>query len=124
MGMPERPPKRKRTFREYFLEASQVQHLAWCYVIVSLADLLMTYLLLRTGPHFYESNVIAHWFFERWNILGMTLFKFAVVGAVIAVSEIIERHRPGVGRLILVIGCGAAGYALVIGFRLYVGLDH
>ncbi len=114
--------KSGKDLRAYFLEPSRVQGLAWCFIALSLADLLMTYALLRAGPRFYESNPVALWFFRHWNILGMTLFKFAVVGAVIGLSEVIERSRPGWGRLVLLIGCGAAAYAAVSGLRLY--LEH
>jgi len=91
---------------------------------LSFADLLTTYLLLRTGSQFYEANPVALWFFRRWNILGMTLFKFSLVGLVIALSEVIERSRPGWGRILLLAACGATGYVVVRGLRLYVGFEN
>jgi hypothetical protein len=80
----------------------------------------MTFTLLRTSPTFFESNPIAQWFFARWNIAGMVAFKFSIVGAVIAVSEFIERRRPGWGRFVLLIGCAGAAYALYKGVGLYM----
>jgi curved DNA-binding protein CbpA len=114
---------RRKALHGYLREASHVQPFAGWFVAISLADVLMTYVLLRAGPHFYESNPVAQWFFHRWNILGMTLFKFALVGGVVALSEVIERKRPGWGRLVLLAGCGVTGFALARGLRLYVGLD-
>lgn len=129
-GVPERR-KRPQTAavreREKFtftwlVEASHVQPLALCLVGLGLADLLMTYFLLRISPHFYEWNPVAQWFFQRWNILGMTLYKFALVGTVIALSEVIERGRPGWGRLVLLGGCGATTFVIARGLRLYLDM--
>jgi hypothetical protein len=103
------------------LEASQLQGLSLCLVALSAADLFVTFSLLRTSHVFYESNPVAQWFFARWNMAGMTLFKFAVVGFVIALGEIIERRRPGWGRFVLLVGCAAAAAVVWHGLRLYLG---
>jgi len=81
----------------------------------------MTFTLLRTSNAFFESNPVAQWFFARWNIAGMAVFKFSIIGAVIAVSEFIERRRPGLGRFVLLVGCFGAAYAVYKGFNLYMG---
>ncbi|HMP17502.1 MAG TPA: DUF5658 family protein, partial [Gemmatales bacterium] len=60
-------------------------------ILVSIGDLGMTYFLLSYDSQFYESNPIANWFFEHWNIAGMTFFKFAVVAFVIIIAEFVER---------------------------------
>jgi hypothetical protein len=123
---PTSPKRRKKPRKKKPVNirgASVVQSLAVGLVGLSFADLLTTYLLLRTGSQFYEANPVALWFFQRWNILGMTLFKFTLVGLVIALGEVIERSRPGWGRLLLLAACGATGYAVVRGLRLYVGFD-
>jgi hypothetical protein len=83
----------------------------------------MTASLLHAHPAFYESNPLAHWFFARWNLAGMVLFKFSLVAGVIALSELIERRRPGWGKLILWLGCLGALYAFAKGFRLYLGIE-
>lgn len=89
---------------------------------LSAADVFTTYLLLRSGSHFYESNPVAQWFFARWNMAGMVLFKFSVIAVVIAISDFVERRRPGWGRFVLLIGCVGAGYAVFKGLSLY--LNH
>ena len=85
---------------------------------LSIADLLMTYALLRQGLHFYESNPIARWWFVRWNMAGMTAFKFLVVGGVIVLCEIVERQRPGLGRAVLWLGSLVAGIVVIYSFGL------
>jgi hypothetical protein len=102
-------------------EESRVQGIACGLLALSAADLFMTCTLLRTSPAFFESNPVAHWFFARWNVTGMVLFKFSIIGVVIVISEFIERRRPGWGRFVLLIGCLGAAYAVYKGFDLYVG---
>ena len=87
-------------------------------VVLSLGDLIVTYILLWQGGRYYEANPIARLIFERWNIAGMTLFKFGVIGFVILLGEIIERRRPGVGKAIIGFGCVAATAVIVHGIRL------
>jgi hypothetical protein len=99
-------------------EDSQLQAESMLLVLLSAGDLLMTYTLLWRGSHFYESNPVAQWFFHRWNITGMTGFKFATVGLIVVLSEVIERHRPGWGRAILLLGSLGALVAIVHGLRL------
>lgn len=88
------------------------------FVVLSAADLLMTYRLLWRGP-FFEANPIARWFFVRWNIAGMTLFKFGLAIFIIVLAETIERHRPRVGRAILLLGSLAAAAVFIHGLRLH-----
>jgi hypothetical protein len=89
-------------------------------VVISALDLFMTYILLRSGFHFYESNPVAQWWFTRWNIAGMTVFKFLVVSVAIVASEVVERRRPGLGQGILRIGIVAAGAVVIYSLALLV----
>lgn len=90
-------------------------------VVLSACDLFITYLLLWRGGHFYEANPLARWFFDRWNIAGMTAFKFGLVAIIIVLCEIIERHKPRVGRAIVILGCAAALVVSIHGLRLLIG---
>ena len=100
-------------------DRSQVELLAGCLVALSLLDLLTTYVLLRNFADCYEANPVADYFFKNWNILGMSLFKFGLVGGVVAMSEIIERSRPRWGKLVLVFGCVAAASVVLQGVRIF-----
>jgi hypothetical protein len=81
----------------------------------------VTYVLLKRGPAFYESNPVAQWFFSRWNIAGMAIFKLSAMGLVIVIGEIVERHRPGWGRLLLLASCLATAAVIWYGLRLLLG---
>ncbi len=102
---------------------SQLERESLWLVLLSMADLLLTYALLRRGAHFYESNPVAQWFFARWNIAGMTMFKFGLVGSIIIMGEIIESRRPGWGRAILGLGCAAAGCVVVYSIKLLTAAE-
>ena len=107
--------------RESALGTSQLQELSLCLIALSIADIIMTFTLLRTGPAYYESNPVAGWFFARWNKTGMVVFKFAAIAGAIALGEIIERRRPGMGKLVLLVGCAAAAAVVWHSLRLYLG---
>ena len=83
----------------------------------------MTFTLLRTSHVYYESNPVAGWFFARWNMTGMVVFKFAAIATAIATGEIIEGRRPGMGKLVLVVGCMAAAAVVWHSLRLYMGVS-
>jgi DNA-directed RNA polymerase subunit RPC12/RpoP len=102
-------------------ESSLLERESLGLIALSAADLLVTYALLRQGPAFYESNPVAQWFFLRWNIAGMALFKFGTIGAVVVIGEIVERNRPGWGRGLLLVSCLATAAVVVYGLRLLIG---
>ena len=108
------------SLRPWIFETSQVQGIGTCLIVLSAADLLMTFVLLRKSELFFESNPIAQWFFQKWNMTGMVGFKFSMIAGVILLSEIIERKRPGWGRFVLLVGCIGAAYAVFTGGRLYM----
>lgn len=120
-----RPPRQRfwtNLIRASIAEPSRLQGLSVCLLALSAADLFMTFTLLKTSQTFYESNPVAQWFFQRWNMAGMVMFKFGVIGGVIALGEYIERKRPGRGRFVLMVGCVAAAVVVWHGLRLY--LNH
>ncbi len=126
MTIPEQSaPKPSRNPIHHLRIKSLLPWEALLLIIVSIGDLLMTYTLLWRGVHpnergvrFYESNPIADWFLSRWDIAGMTAFKFCLVAFIIVASETIERHRRGLGRAILIFGIAGAVFAIVVGYRL------
>jgi hypothetical protein len=100
------------------VESSRLQMESFLLVALSAADVLVTYRLLRRGPAYYESNPFAHWFFAKWNIAGMTLFKFAAMGFVVTIGEYVERRRPRWGRGLLLVSCLVTAAVVWHGLRL------
>ena len=104
------------------LDHSRLQLPSLMLICLSIADILVTFRLLRISQAYYESNPVAYWFFSRWDMRGMIAFKFSSIALAIVAGEIIERRRPGLGRLVLWVGSVAATAVVWHGFRLYMGL--
>lgn len=120
--LPRLPPENSfwpRWLRPFALENSRLQWWIVAFVLVSMADLIVTYFLLSLNANFYESNPIANWFFTHWNIAGMTFFKFAVVAFIIVISEIVERQRAGTGKFVLILGILVTGAVVYYSCTLY-----
>ncbi len=115
---------RPEWLRSLVLAPGRLQGLSCWLVILSAADLFMTHALMRASPRFYESNPLAQFFFSRWNITGMVVYKFGLIGGVIVLAEIIERHRPGWGKFVLAVGCVGAAYAIGHGIWLLHGFAN
>jgi hypothetical protein len=98
-----------------------VEQESMALVLLSTADLLVTYVLLRSGPAYYESNPIAHWFFATWNIAGMAVLKFSVVAFVVVIGEVVERHRPGLGKAMLALASLMTAGVVAYGLKLLLG---
>jgi hypothetical protein len=105
----------------FSLEATRFPKLCLTFILLSAADLLMTTILLRTGPHYYESNPVANWILQKWDVAGVTAFKFSVVALVIVIGEFVERRRRGMGRVVLIIGCIATAAVVAYSLKLYLG---
>jgi hypothetical protein len=104
------------------IEASRLQLPSLMLLGLSLGDIIVTFLLLTRGHGYYESNPIAEWFLANWNLKGMFLFKLVAIAGAITLGEIIERRKPGWGRLVLWVGCVATAMVVWHGVRLYQGL--
>jgi hypothetical protein len=111
----------RRLVRASIGEASLLESESFGLIALSAADILVTYVLLRRGPAFYESNPVAQWFFLRWNIAGMSVLKFSAMGLVVVIGEIVERHRPSWGRALLLVSCLATAAMVCYGLRLLFG---
>jgi hypothetical protein len=77
------------------------------FVLTSLLDLFMTFLLLYFSNRgmmrnvVVESNPIAQYFISGWGTLGLVWFKLAMVTIVVLVAQVIATKRPVVARFVL-----------------------
>jgi hypothetical protein len=81
------------------------------FLVVSVLDVVMTYSLLQDmhglGERvtFYESNPVARYFLERWDVAGVVFFKFAMVAIVEIISHVmVMLGRLNLGRRLLEFG--------------------
>jgi hypothetical protein len=96
------------------------------YILVSALDAFMTYVVLRyssegkTGAFLIESNPLARFFFDHWGVKGLVWFKFALVGFVAVVAQIIATKRERTARWLLNVGTLVVVAVVVYSFYLLV----
>ncbi len=89
------------------------------FVVASALDVFMTRYLITHGPSgnhlsFVEGNPIARYFLDSWGPDGLTWFKFALVGVVAVICQVIARSKIDVARRLLHFAT-----ALVMGVVIY-----
>jgi len=65
-------------------------------ILVSALDVVLTRVILFFGGT--EVNPIADFILAQWGRLGMSIFKFIIVGFVIIACEFIARRKPKTSR--------------------------
>ena len=91
------------------------------FVLLSLADLTMTWALIRDGlGSVYESNPVAAWCLQGYGWAGMAVFKAVMVLASGGLSEVISRYRPRTGGRVLVLGCIITASVVLYSGYLYL----
>jgi hypothetical protein len=98
------------------------------FILVSVLDVMMTYLMLSDVPEpdgrvmFYESNPVARWFLEGWGLNGIVIFKFTMVAVVEVIAQIVAFRQLQLGRRLLEFGTLIV--ALVVLYSMYLLLTH
>lgn len=99
MGRRSRQPKR-----------IQYETLISWFVLVSVLDIVLTFLILRysaqgrTRSTLIEGNPIARWILHHTGFTGMAVFKLLITGFVCVIAEAVGQQRPGLGAGLLRIG--------------------
>jgi hypothetical protein len=111
-----------------FRLALPLQRESALFVLVSVLDVMMTYLMLSDVPQpdgramFTESNPVARYILERWDISGVVFFKFAMVAVVEVLAQVIALKNLAAGRRLLEFGTLVV--ALVVLYSMYLLLWH
>ena len=77
------------------------------FVLISLLDLFMTFLLLYFSDRgmmrnvVVESNPVARYFISGWGTLGLVWFKIAMVTLIVLATQVVATRRPVVAQLVL-----------------------
>jgi hypothetical protein len=84
------------------------------FALLSLADLCLTWVLLRSGGGLiYESNPLANAFLMRFGWAGMILFKVADVLFVAWLALLLAIYRPEAGCRVLTVACSLVGVVVL-----------
>lgn len=104
------------------------------FVFLAALDVMLTYLILHpvlfardlgmTESRGAETNALADWIIERWDVPGMVIFKFVLVVVVVVLCEIIGRRKEETGRRIAEWAVAITAIPVIIallqmGFDLY-----
>lgn len=90
------------------------------FIVVNVLDIVMTWRLLTTGDHFYESNPVANFFLQAWGPKGMVYFKLGVVALVCVIVQIVNQRRPDRARMILTLGTLIVGCVVIYSLVLLI----
>ena len=77
------------------------------FVLISLLDLFMTFLLLYFSNRgmmrnvVVESNPVARYFISGWGTLGLVWFKIAMVTLIVLATQVIATKRQVVAKFVL-----------------------
>ncbi|HZU37937.1 MAG TPA: DUF5658 family protein [Gemmataceae bacterium] len=89
------------------------------YLVLSVADLFLTWLLVQDSDHeVYESNPFAGAWLTRFGWSGLLIFKAILVISVAILCLAIARSRPRWSLLVLVLGCAVTGGVVVYSWTL------
>lgn len=87
---------------------SSLRRVRWLFIGLSLADLVLTWVLLRQGDA-YEANPLARRILERSGWIGLTAFKLAIIALVVVLLSLVGRYRPEAALRGLRLGCLMVG---------------
>ena len=89
------------------------------FVELSLADLLMTWVLLHHGGgRVYESNPIAGVFHAKYGFTGLAALKLTTLAYVGGVSLHVSRRYLVIGLFLVLFACLAAGSTVAYSWRI------
>ena len=77
------------------------------FVLISLLDLFMTFLLLYYSNRgmmrnvVVESNPVARYFISGWGTMGLVWFKIGMVTLIVLATQVVATRRPVVAQLVL-----------------------
>ena len=111
--------KRPSLFEMVFKRKLPLERETSWFILVSVLDILLTYLLLSRGDH-RESNPIADFFISRWGTNGMVAFKFLLVAFVTVVAQVIATKSLNKARWVLNFGIVVVACVVVYSLTLLV----
>jgi hypothetical protein len=98
----------------------QHRGLALLFVALSLADLALTWHLLRTGQGaVYEANWVADGILARFGFPGLALYKVLIVALVATLVCVVAVYRPRAARRLALFACAAVGVVVVYSVTLW-----
>lgn len=105
------------TLRDLLSKQLPLQNETTYFILVSVLDIFLTYLLLRSGGA-EEANPLAAFFLNHWGFRGMIAFKMVAVAAVSVLAQTIALKSLPHARSVLYAGIVISG--LVVAYSLFL----
>jgi len=93
------------------------------FILVNFADLVLTAVSFYYGSG--ETNPVANWFLQRFDLRILAFYKFALVTFVILICQFIYSTHPRSARAILI--GGSVAYGILVAYvlvRLFLLVFH
>ena len=119
MPDPDKPTKRSSDLKRLFTGHLPLEQETSVFILVSMLDVFMTYILLRSGD-FRESNPLADYFIRHWGSKGMIYFKLSMTAFVCVLTQIIALRKPTRAEFVLKIGTLIVGCVVIYSLVLFV----
>lgn len=125
-SLPRRKSEMRTIWETIFRLPLPLQRESSLYLIVSVLDVLMTCLLLEdltgvTGRTiFYESNPVARYFWQHWELCGIIYFKFAMVAFIEVIAHVVALKNIAVARRLLEFGTLIVSVVVIYSMLLLV----
>lgn len=115
-AQPVKPPNPKSGPLPYWLRhlltgELPLQNEVTTFILVSVLDIFMTYMLLRVGA--VEANPFARFFLDRWGFDGMIAFKMVSVALVTVIAQIVAQFQMSTARKLLIYATAIVGAVVI-----------
>ena len=78
------------------LQAARYPQAYVWFVFISSLDVMLTWIILHLGGR--EVNFLANYVLQRWELIGVVVYKFALVSLIVCICEVVGHSRPQTGR--------------------------
>lgn len=114
-------PENKSDLKRLLIGQLPLERETTIFILVSMLDVFMTYILLRTG-HFRESNPIADFFIRHWGSKGMIYFKLSMTAFVCVLAQIIALKKQQSAEFVLKAGTLIVAVVVIYSLTLLIRL--
>jgi hypothetical protein len=87
------------------------------FILMGVLDLLVTYLLLRTGAA-REANPVAEFFLTAGGLRGLIYYKCGAMALIVGIAQVVALKHPVLARSVLIIGIAAHLFVVIYGGML------
>jgi hypothetical protein len=97
-----------------------MRFLLYTYLLLSISDFIGTAYLTKVNGFNIESNPIPAYFYDKFGLVGMGVYKLCTMGIVVGIIAILQSHDRGRKYVIPLLCLGCIALSLTVGFTLLI----